>query len=156
MAETLYTASFIANHISKIFGLTVDAGLLRTIRYWASTGLLRPSGTVFTGKGKNRLFPLQEIVRAVILLELSNWGIPVGLLQGAMTKLSKSCANLVGTDNLVHLLNHTPKGFIIFTIVLRRDGEREVQAAVSSSPKSFHLGNANVLIALAPLQKYLL
>jgi DNA-binding transcriptional MerR regulator len=152
MTDRLYTASFIADHISELRGLT---GLLRTVRYWASSGLLRASGKVITGKGKHRLFPDQEIVRAGILLELATWGVPVGLLEGAMTALSKACTNLGLDDDLIQLIELAPKGFIVFTGVLRRDGECEIRAAVSLSSKFLSLSAANVVISINSLRNVL-
>jgi DNA-binding transcriptional MerR regulator len=128
--EKHYTATGIATRLARLRGLADESILLRTVRYWASTGLLKPTGRVFTGKGKNRIFAPQEFVRAEILLELSRWGAPVGILHAAMKALSALAEHTVKGDDLVLLMKKHASGLLIFEGKMRPDGELEIHARI--------------------------
>jgi DNA-binding transcriptional MerR regulator len=157
MDNESYTASAITNLLSKVRKLSEDAGLLRTVRYWASMGLLRPTGKVFTGKGKNRLFPRQEVVRAGILLEFSRWGIPIGLSEEAMRALSTCLKELVGSDDLLALLDKFakyPNGLLIFHGHLQPNGQLEVSVEVLREGRKLKLEASSMVVSLALLRRY--
>jgi hypothetical protein len=54
-------------------------GLVRQLRHWTLTGVVRPLGTIHTGAGKHRKYEESEVYFAALALELTRWRIPVGV-----------------------------------------------------------------------------
>ena len=54
-------------------------GLVRQLRHWTLTGVVRPVGTVHTGAGKHRKYDSGEVYFAALALELARWRVPVGV-----------------------------------------------------------------------------
>lgn len=58
------------------------ARLIRQIRHWTANDLLAPVGGKNTGTGVSRMYDVNGVRCAAILLELSRYGIPVSQLEG--------------------------------------------------------------------------
>ncbi len=54
--------------------------ITRHIRHWTSLDLLVPIGDKHMGTGRSREYPVEEIYRAAVLLELAKWRVPVTVL----------------------------------------------------------------------------
>ncbi len=54
--------------------------ITRHIRHWTSLDLLIPEGDKHTGTGRSREYPVEEIYRAAVLLELAKWRVPTTVL----------------------------------------------------------------------------
>ena len=54
--------------------------ITRHIRHWTTLDLLVPVGDKHTGTGRSRAYPVEEIYRAAVLLELAKWRVPVTVL----------------------------------------------------------------------------
>src|SRR5689334_12829730 len=112
----LYTLQGIVRKLRAAFHLSAedDPSLSRSVRYWAAEGLLRPKGAVHTGRGRNRTFERDELIRAGILFECSRWNITVGTMKGLFIEIdkAKSKANL-----LEFIYNNLPDGTITFAVL---------------------------------------
>jgi hypothetical protein len=68
-------------------------GLVRQLRHWTLTGVVRPLGTVHTGAGKHRKYDKSEVYFAALALELARWRVPVGvsdlIIQAARKELER-------------------------------------------------------------------
>jgi hypothetical protein len=56
--------------------------LIRRIRGWTLSGVLRPTGDVHTGVGKHRRYHENEAYFVALAEALTHWHIPVGILDG--------------------------------------------------------------------------
>ena len=53
--------------------------LVRKLRHWTLSGVLRPVGSLHTGAGRHRKYEETEIYFAGLAVELTRWRIPVGI-----------------------------------------------------------------------------
>jgi DNA-binding transcriptional MerR regulator len=60
------------------------AQAIRRVRHWTNAGLLHPEDAVHSGTGRHRRYSYDQLYRAAILLELSRFSIPVGVLEEAI------------------------------------------------------------------------
>jgi hypothetical protein len=60
------------------------AVVIRQIRHWTLSGVVRPTTDVHTGVGKHRQYAESEAYFAALALELTRWRIPVGVLDGVV------------------------------------------------------------------------
>lgn len=103
MDETGYSISEIAAAICRAAGIDDATPLLRMIRYWANEGILQPLGPMHTGRGRDRLFLRQEILRAAILFEMSKWNLTAGTMKILMTEIDREATSRCG-GNLLDLV----------------------------------------------------
>jgi hypothetical protein len=96
MNEAGYSISDIAAAICRAADIQDVTPLLRAIRYWASEGILRPLGPLHTGRGRDRLFCRQEILRTAILHEMSKWNLTVGTMKILMAEIDKEAISQCG------------------------------------------------------------
>jgi hypothetical protein len=61
-------------------------------------GLLKPTGAVHTGTGRNRTFGTDEILRAAILFECARWDVTVGTMESLLQELAKEQKELSLVD----------------------------------------------------------
>ena len=54
-------------------------GLIRQIRHWTLSGVIKPAGDIHTGAGRHRRYEQNECYFAALALELTRWRIPVGV-----------------------------------------------------------------------------
>ena len=81
MKEHLYTLKEMAGILAKAFPNEDPEQCARKIRHWTLMDLLKPYGKKYTGTGKSRLYTEHEIRKASILMELTNWKVPLPLLE---------------------------------------------------------------------------
>ena len=113
--EDVFTLRGIVRKLRAAFHLSEDdePSLSRSVRYWAAEGLLRPKGAVHTGRGRNRTFERDEVVRAGILFECSRWNITVGTIKLLLNEVEK----VKGRCTLLSFIGHLPRGVVEFTLV---------------------------------------
>jgi hypothetical protein len=58
--------------------------VVRQIRHWTLSGVVRPTTDVHTGVGKHRQYAESEAYFTALALELTRWRIPVGVLDGVV------------------------------------------------------------------------
>jgi hypothetical protein len=100
MDQERYAISEIAARIGRAAGIQDPSSLLRMIRYWANEGLMVPVGPLHTGKGRDRLFARQEILRASILFEMSKWNLTAGTMKVLMATINDEANNRAGGELL--------------------------------------------------------
>jgi len=111
MSEDTFTLRAVVKALREAFNLPEDPSHLRTVRYWVSEGLLRPTGAVHTGKGKSRIFTRDEILRAAILFECARWNVTVG----TMKRLLRKIEDVNNEDSLVAFARTFPRKFLEFS-----------------------------------------
>lgn len=80
MEPRTYTLKEIASILSHIQAGSDATKIGRQVRHWTVNGLLNPAER-HTGRGRDRAYLFQEIRKAAIYLELSRYGMTVGLLK---------------------------------------------------------------------------
>src|SRR4051794_38921054 len=89
-AERVHTAnsvSEIAKRLCQASGRRDEAGMLRSIRYWVNEGMLHPIGPVHPGKGRERQFDKDDILRAALIYEMTKWNLTVGTMKVLLQSL---------------------------------------------------------------------
>ena len=81
MEARTYTLKEIASILGQIQPGSDAAKIGRQVRHWTVHGLLNPAER-HTGRGRDRSYLLHEIRKAAMYLELSRYGMTVGLLKG--------------------------------------------------------------------------
>jgi len=128
MSEELYTLKEMAKILGTAFKEEEPDVCARKIRHWTLMDLLSPHGKKHTGTGKSRLYSIQEIYKAAILMELTRWKVPLPVLTDSFdimldshedgkewTMAVEGTANvflaLVRTDELINwqMSAHEPK-----------------------------------------------
>jgi hypothetical protein len=100
MDENGYSISEISASICRAAGIKDPAFLLRMIRYWANEAILVPIGALHTGRGRDRLFQRQEILRAAILFEMSKWNLTAGTMKVLMNQINNEAVKRADGDLL--------------------------------------------------------
>jgi len=111
MNSPVATLRGVVRQLQQAFDLPVGPSLPRSVRYWATEGLLRPSGLVHTGKGRSRTFGPDEILRAAILFEFAKWDITVGTMKVILQKIYEEQGKL----GLVEFVKQRPGSYISFS-----------------------------------------
>ena len=113
--EDVFTLRGIVRKLRAAFHLSEDdePSLSRAVRYWAAEGLLRPKGAVHTGRGRNRSFEPDEVVRAGILFECSRWNVTVGTMKLLLSEVEK----VKGRWTLLKFIDNLPRGIVTFAFV---------------------------------------
>jgi DNA-binding transcriptional MerR regulator len=113
--EEVFTLRGIVRKLRAAFHLSEDdePSLSRAVRYWAAEGLLRPKGAVHTGRGRNRTFERDEVVRSGILFECSRWNLTVGTMKLLLNEVDK----VKGRSTLLNFVRNLPRGTLQFTFV---------------------------------------
>ncbi len=77
-------ASFSVSQLAERVAPSADkaevARITRQLRHWTLTGVLKPLGATHTGAGRHRRYSGDAVHVAALLIELSNLGLPVGVL----------------------------------------------------------------------------
>jgi hypothetical protein len=100
MGKDGYSISEISASICRAAGIKDPAFLLRMIRYWANEAILVPIGPLHTGRGRDRLFQREEILRAAILFEMSKWNLTVGAMRILMNQVKNEAFTRADGDLL--------------------------------------------------------
>ena len=80
MQPRTYTLKEAVTILHRSGGAEEATRITRHIRHWTSLDLLVPVGDKHTGTGRSREYPVEEIYRAAVLLELAKWRVPVTVL----------------------------------------------------------------------------
>jgi hypothetical protein len=109
MSDDVVTAAEITRRLTRALGahMPVDEIVLgRAIRHWAGHGLLRTIGDPHTGRGRDRLFKREEILRGAILFQIAKYYIPLGPMKLMMSEIDAEIAAVVPGKDLLYLLDH--------------------------------------------------
>jgi hypothetical protein len=79
-----YSVSDIVERLCRAGDIQDRTPILRMVRYWVNEGVVRPNGPVHTGRGRDRMFASQEILRAALIFEMSKWHLVVGTMKVLM------------------------------------------------------------------------
>lgn len=109
--ETLFSTETVAS---------LSGTSIRQIGYWASTGLLPPSGRQARGKGTRRRFTFRDIVAARTVAGLREGGCPLQKIRVAIRHLRKHYPEETDGEMLAHLTLLTDGR----SVYLEEDGER--------------------------------
>lgn len=96
MSDETLSVSEVAERIATSKDPESVARILRQIRYWTMMKALLPSGGAFTGRGKHRRYPKEELYFAAVLSNAASMGIAVGGLVGISTALRSTINNRRG------------------------------------------------------------
>src|SRR3954451_10857853 len=110
MSDDVVTAAEITRRLTRALGahMPVDEIVLgRAIRHWAGHGLLRTIGDPHTGRGRDRLFRREEILRGAILFQIARFYIPVGPMKLMMEEIDNEVAAVTPERDLFYLIDHT-------------------------------------------------
>jgi hypothetical protein len=73
--EERYTVKDVARIISRDQSPDGIARMMRKIRYWTTSEVLRPAGDTATGTGVSRTYTRHEVYKAAIIAELVRYGL---------------------------------------------------------------------------------
>jgi len=77
----------------------------RAIRYWSSQEVLRPIGGPHTGRGRERLFKSEEILRAAILFQLAKFDVAIGTMKLMMKEIDAEIDAVTPGGDMIDLLD---------------------------------------------------
>ena len=80
MEPRTYTLKEAVTILHRSGGEEEATRITRHIRHWTTLDLLVPVGDKHTGTGRSREYPVEEVYRAAVLLELAKWRVPVTVL----------------------------------------------------------------------------
>lgn len=95
------TATEIAKELAEEYKDETRADIVRVIRHYTGTPLLRPLGALNTGTGRKRLYPSDALARAAVLLRLNSLGIPIGVINEAFEHFNQNLHKQFKTTDLV-------------------------------------------------------
>ena len=116
--------------------------LVRQLRHWTLSGVLRPIGSPYTGAGRHRKYDEIELYFAALAVELTRWRIPVGI--------SDAIVELVRKEYFQIDVKPTAKPLTFFKDAV--DGKEDIYMLIYSKesvdrPKCvIHLGNFDELM----------
>lgn len=82
MSERLYTLKEVVGFLRRSRDAGEEAKIMRQVRHWTASDLIPTAGKKHTGTGVSREYSAHEVRLAAILLELSNYRVPVTVLDG--------------------------------------------------------------------------
>jgi MerR HTH family regulatory protein len=107
--------SEIAERLRRAFSLPDATGVTQSLRYWVNNGLVRPSGPIHTGRGRDRVFEHQEILRAALVYEMTRWNVTVGTMKTLLQQIDYEVAKDI-EGNLIEFLELTEDKYFKFWI----------------------------------------
>lgn len=93
MSTTSYTLKDIALLLSPAGDTETVEKLARQVRHWTNLDLLHPLGKKHTGTGVSRRYDHHQVLKALILSELSRYRVPVTVLDDAFANLMDEFAS---------------------------------------------------------------
>jgi hypothetical protein len=117
MIDDVVTASEITGRLTRALSayMPVDEIVLgRAIRHWAGHELLRTIGDPHTGRGRDRLFRREEILRAAILFQIAKFYTPIGPMKLMMKQIDDEIAAVAPGEDLIYLLDHTERRYFVW------------------------------------------
>ena len=82
-----FTVSAVARAVAPNADEAEISRIIRQLRHWTLTGVLRLAGTVHTGAGRHRKYSGDAIYVAAVMVELARMGLPVGALSSLSTRI---------------------------------------------------------------------
>ncbi len=82
MTEQLYTVKDLASMTALAKDAETVNRVMRQIRHWTNSDVLRPFGPKRTGTGVSRVYDVHGAHKAAILVELSRYSVTVEMLHG--------------------------------------------------------------------------
>jgi hypothetical protein len=89
MVGSLYTLKEMVSSLSWSDDPEGTEKLARQLRHWTNVGLLSPVGKRNTGTGVSRLYSVDEVRRAALLVELAHYRIPTTVLESSFSFMSE-------------------------------------------------------------------
>ena len=142
-----YTLKEAVTILHRSGGAEEASRITRHIRHWTSLNLLVPVGDKHTGTGRSREYPVEEIYRAAVLLELANWRVPVTVLADTYRQFTvdfeKQWLLAVQGTAAVFVTMTWSDGLTVWNIAV---GEPELFMLDDPSPKSGLGGPASAIV----------
>lgn len=115
--ERLITSAEIALLLFNSFSehRPVEAALFRTVRYLAGQDVLRAIGGPRTGRGKERLYRREEILRAAILYQLAQFDVSIGSMKLMMKEVDAEIAAVCPGKDIIYLVDYADANQPYFT-----------------------------------------
>ena len=89
MSERLYTVKDVAAIIAP--EPSMRERVLRQVRHWTATDVLKPLGGKATGTGVSRVYKADDVRKAALVLEIVRYGVPLDVLES----FSEWCDGLI-------------------------------------------------------------
>lgn len=116
------SVSDLARVLSIKFRLGGQSELMRQLRYFTMEGLLETVGSVHTGSGRKRLYPPSILIKAVVLLRLSQSGAKVGIMKRHIKALEAFIRHAYGTRDLSDACSGLKHPAVYFELPDQRHG----------------------------------
>ncbi len=95
MSDNPYTLKQMVSILAPAGDSKAAPRLARQLRHWTALDLLAPIGGKQTGTGVSRRYGLDEVRKAAILVELSNYRVPSPVLEDSFADASEKWPRLV-------------------------------------------------------------
>ncbi len=142
-----YTLKEAVSILHRSGGEEEASRITRHIRHWTSLDLLVPVGDKHTGTGRSREYPVEEIYRAAVLLELAKWRVPATVLADTFrdftVKFEKEWLLAVQGTGAVFVTMTWSDGLTVWNIAV---GEPELFMLDDPTPKSGLGGPASAIV----------
>jgi hypothetical protein len=101
------TASEITQRLFAAFHMyrPDEAALGRSIQHFAGQGLLRAIGGPHTGRGRERRFKRDEILRAAILYQMGKFNVSIGTMKLMMQEVDNEISAVSPGHDIIHMLD---------------------------------------------------
>lgn len=147
MQPRTYTLKEAGTILHRSGGEEGATGITRHIRHWTSLDLLVPVGDKHTGTGRSRAYPVEEIYRAAVLLELAKWRVPTTVLADTFreftVKFKKEWRLAVQGTESVYVTMTWSDGLTVWNIAV---GEPELFMLDDPAAKSGPSGPASAIV----------
>jgi len=142
-----YTLKEAVTILHRSGGEEEATGITRHIRHWTSLDLLVPVGDKHTGTGRSREYPVAEIYRAAVLLELAKWRVPTTVLADTFRQFAadfeKEWLLAVQGSKSVYVTMTWNEGLTVWNISV---GQPELFMLDDPAPKSTYGGPASAIV----------
>ena len=132
-----YSVSQLAERVAPTADKAEVARITRQLRHWTLTGVLKPLGATYTGAGRHRRYSGDAVHVAALLIELSQLGLPVGVLHmvslgimGILRPVRTRSGKPSNAEPQAHLWRRAIKGegtiYLTFNVRFDTKGAKEV------------------------------
>lgn len=101
MSETTYTLKQMVSILAPAGDLDAAPRLARQLRHWTALDILAPIGGKRTGTGVSRRYSMDEVRKAAILVELSNYRVPSPVLEDLFADASERWPDYAEWENAI-------------------------------------------------------
>ncbi len=147
MQPRTYTLKEAVTILHRSGGSEEATGITRHIRHWTNLDLLMPVGDKHTGTGRSREYPVEEIYRAAVLLELAKWRVPTTVLADTFRQFAadfeKEWLHAVQGTEAVFVTMTWSEGLTVWNIAV---GEPELFMLDDPVPKNALGGPASAIV----------